>query len=197
MSRAQLLELDVEFKGANLGPRTRRMDTRKSISAADPDWDRERPHRWWDPGAQLLKAIRGYQRWKKRGVFGRFVSKFYVLKHRFWSVVTGSDIPLNCNLGGGLQLPHPNGIVIHPDVVVGPNCLIFQQVTLGCGGTIPGQPILRGHVDIGAGAKLLGGIVVGAHAHIGANSVVLIDVPAGATAVGIPARIIDKPDVHS
>lgn len=86
-------------------------------------------------------------------------------------------------------MPHPNGVVIHPDAVVGPNCLIFQQVTLGHGPT-PGAPIIGGHVDIGAGAKILGGIRVGDHARIGANSVVLSDVPPGATAVGIPAKVI-------
>lgn len=112
-----------------------------------------------------------------------------VMRHRFWSVVSGADIPLNCQLGGGLLLPHPNGVVIHPDARVGPNCLIFQQVTLGTlasGGT----PMIGGHVDIGAGAKLLGDIVIGNHAKIGANAVVLADVPAGAVAVGAPARCL-------
>ncbi len=86
------------------------------------------------------------------------------------------------------MMPHPNGIVIHPNAVIGPNCLIFQQVTIG---TIDGstEPVIEGHVDIGAGAKILGSVRVGAHARIGANAVVLIDVPAGRTAVGIPARI--------
>jgi serine O-acetyltransferase len=112
-----------------------------------------------------------------------------VLHHRFWSAVCGADIPLNSQLGGGLILTHPNGIVIHPGAKVGVNCLIFQQVTIGVG-TIPGLPTIAGHVDIGAGAKILGGIHIGAHAMIGANAVVLQDVPGGATAVGIPARIL-------
>ena len=111
-----------------------------------------------------------------------------VLRHRFWSVVTGADIPINCQLGGGLLIPHPNGIVIHPDAQVGPNCLIFQQVTIGA--AHGGVPRIAGHVDIGAGAKVLGSIIVGEHAQIGANAVVLNDVPAGATAVGIPARLV-------
>lgn len=86
-------------------------------------------------------------------------------------------------------MPHPNGIVIHPKAIIGPNCLIFQQVTIGsCGDTK--VPTIGGHVDIGAGAKVLGGITIGNHAVIGANAVVLIDVPEGRTAVGIPARII-------
>jgi serine O-acetyltransferase len=87
-------------------------------------------------------------------------------------------------------MPHPNGIVIHPDAEIGPNCLIFQQVTLGTGSG--GAPKLGGHVDVGAGAKILGGVTIGRDARIGANSVVLDDVPPGATAVGIPARIFEK-----
>jgi serine O-acetyltransferase len=113
-----------------------------------------------------------------------------VLRHRWWTVVTGADIPLNCKLGGGLLLPHPNGIVIHPGAEIGPNCLIFQQVTIG--EAAGGVPTLEGHVDVGTGAKILGQLNVGKHAKIGANAVVLDDVPAGATAVGIPARIIQR-----
>lgn len=101
--------------------------------------------------------------------------------------MTGADIPLNCNIGGGLLIPHPNGIVIHPDAVIGPNCLIFQQVTIGM--THNGVPTLGGHVDIGAGAKLLGCIHIGDHAVIGANAVVLQNVPEGAMAAGVPAQL--------
>jgi serine O-acetyltransferase len=95
-------------------------------------------------------------------------------------------------LGGGLSVPHPNGIVINPGASLGPNCLVLQQVTIGYGGRKPGNPTIGGHVDIGAGARVLGGITIGDHAKIGANAVVLCDVPAGATAVGIPARVIEK-----
>lgn len=114
--------------------------------------------------------------------------KSAVVRHRFWSIVTGADIPLNSNIGGGLLLPHPNGVVIHPEARIGPNCLIFQQVTIGTRGE-GGAPHIGGHVDIGAGAKVLGEIRIGDHARIGANAVVLRDVPAGKTALGIPAEI--------
>lgn len=120
---------------------------------------------------------------------------FAVLRHRFWSVTTGADIPLNCKLGGGLMIPHPNGIVIHPEVEVGPNCLIFQQVTLGA--AHGGVPRLGGHVDIGAGAKVIGTVIIGNHARIGANAVVITDVPEGATAVGVPARVIPSASQRS
>lgn len=152
-----------------------------AVSAHEADWARERPSRFWDPGRRLLGSIRGYQRAQ-----GGIARRWHVLWHRVWSVVTGADIPLNARIGGGLLIPHPNGIVIHPGVEIGPNCLIFQQVTLGSGKG--GVPVIGGHVDIGAGAKILGAVRVGDHARIGANAVVLRDVPAGATAVGVPAR---------
>lgn len=117
--------------------------------------------------------------------------KLAVLRHRFWSVVTGADVPLNSQIGGGLLMPHPNGIVIHPGAQIGPNCLLFQQVTIG--ETSGGVPHLGGHVDVGAGAKLIGKITIGDHAKIGANAVVTIDVPAGATAIGVPAKIVETP----
>jgi serine O-acetyltransferase len=158
----------------------------------EPDWTRERCRRFWDPGRRLLRAIRRYQVWKARRAPLCWWSRYWVLQYRFWSAVSGADIPLNSKLGGGLLIPHPNGIVIHPEAVVGPNCLLFQQVTLGAGGPRPGVPTLGTHVDVGAGAKLLGGITVGDHAKVGANAVVLDDVPAGATVVGVPARIINR-----
>ena len=85
----------------------------------------------WAPSKSLLASIRGYQSVSKsRGVLAACSRKIAVLRHRFWTVVTGADIPLNCKLGGGLLLPHPNGIVIQPDAEVGPNCLLFNQVTI-------------------------------------------------------------------
>lgn len=165
---------------------------KSGVSAAVPDWTRERKRPLqWSPSRSLLAAIRAYQRHAASGnPFVRIVlRRLAVLRHRFWSVVTGADIPLDARLGGGLLLPHPNGIVIHPNAEIGPNCLIFQQVTIGTRGT-EGVPRIGGHVDIGAGARLLGGISVGDHARIGANAVVLCDVPPGGMAVGVPATIV-------
>ncbi|HWI85891.1 MAG TPA: serine acetyltransferase [Sphingomonas sp.] len=149
------------------------------ISATDPDWKRE-AYEGWNPGKALLAGIRAYQR--SRTGFGRRIA---TLRHRFWSVVSGADIPINSQLGGGLLIPHPNGIVIHPRARIGPNCLIFQQVTIGRIEGKAGAPIIGGHVDIGAGAKILGEVTIGDHARIGANAVILRDVPAGTTAVGV------------
>lgn len=160
------------------------------ISSTDPDWSREAVGFFeWSPGKKLLRSIRDYQRYKKTSTFfSPWLRRWAVFRYLFWSAVSGADIPLNCQIEGGLLLPHPNGVVIHPSVRIGPNCLIFQQVTLGTRDG-PEAPILKGHVDVGAGAKILGGVLIGEHAQIGANAVVTIDVPAQAVAVGIPATI--------
>lgn len=160
-----------------------------SVSASVPDWSREAKQFFaWDPSRSLLASLRTYDRVAGSShPWQRLLRKIAVFRHRFWSVVTGADIPLGCNIGGGLLLPHPNGVVIHTGATVGVNCLIFQQVTLGV--TRGGAPRLGGHVDVGAGAKVLGSITIGDHARVGSNAVVLTDVPAGSTAVGIPARV--------
>ncbi|MEO5882651.1 MAG: serine acetyltransferase [Caldimonas sp.] len=167
-----------------------------AVSAELPDWSREAMRVGdWNPSRSLLASIRAWQKAANGNRVDQVAQRWLaVLRHRFWSIVTGADIPLKCKIEGGLLLPHPNGIVVHPGVRIGPNCLLFQQVTLGTGGPVPGTPVLEGHVDIGAGAKVLGGVRIGAHAVIGANAVVLSDVPAGATAVGIPARIVARAD---
>ena len=73
------------------------------ISAEIPDWNRERPSRFWDPGRKLLLAIRRYQHWRDHGgAIALLACRWLVLRHRFWSAVTGAEIPLNCSIGGGL-----------------------------------------------------------------------------------------------
>jgi serine O-acetyltransferase len=158
----------------------------------EPDWSREAKG-WfeWAPPKALLASIRAYQRHRaSRAPWAVPMRWLSVLRHRFWSVVCGADIPLNSRLGGGLVLLHPQGIVIHPRATVGANCMIFQQVTLGMRGAHSGVPTLGHGVEVGAGAKILGGVAIGHHAKIGANAVVIDDVPDGATAVGAPARIV-------
>lgn len=163
-----------------------------AVSATVPDWSREAKGLFeWAPSRSLLASIRAYQRHVAAGgMLAGTLRRLAVLRHRFWSVVTGADIPLGTRIGGGLLIPHPNGIVVHPEASIGPNCLLMQQVTLGTTGD--GVPVLAGHVDVGAGAKVLGGIRLGEHCTIGANAVVLDDVPAGATAVGVPARVVRR-----
>ncbi|AFI84249.1 serine O-acetyltransferase [Methylophaga nitratireducenticrescens] len=161
------------------------------ISSEVADWQREKPTGFWMPNRKLLKSIRDYNAHnQRRTLLSAMLKRFAVLRYRFWSVITSADIPLNSQLGGGLSIPHPNGIVIHPSSLIGVNCLIHQQVTIGVKRGDPGAPIIGGHVDIGAGAKIIGNITIGEHALIGANAVVIKDVPAYAIVAGIPAKVI-------
>lgn len=154
-----------------------------AASAIEPNWARETVTRVWDPGRKLIRSIRRYQRARARdGLIDRIAAKYWVVSHRFWSLVTQCEIELNTQIGGGLVLPHPNGIIIHPGSVIGINCMIFQQVTLA------GPVTLGAHCDIGAGAKLMGPLTLGAHVQIGANAVVTTDVPDNEIYVGVPAR---------
>lgn len=84
------------------------------------------------------------------------------------------------------------GVVLDYRVVIGDNVRIDQEVTIGIRWDEKVAPIIGNNVRIGAGAKVLGSIRIGNDARIGANAVVLTDVPDGATAVGVPARIILK-----
>ncbi len=153
------------------------------------DWSRERiTPGSWAPGRYLLRSIRDYQ--QASGMLSLIRRKWAVLRHRFWSAVTGADIPLNVQIGGGLLIPHPNGIVIHPDAKIGCNCLIFQQVTIGYDGR--GIPSIGHHVDIGAGAKILGPIHISDHARIGANALVRFDVPAHGKVVAREGELLMK-----
>lgn len=162
------------------------------MSVVEPDWTRERPNRYWDPPRNLLKSIRDYQKTvRQQSIIGPISRRFAVLRHRFWQAVTGADIPLNAVLGGGLLIPHPNGIVINPHATIGVNCLIMQGVTIGSNRNAHGAPTIGNHVDIGPGARILGPVTIGDFAVIGANAVVLIDVPPRGVALGVPARIAE------
>lgn len=161
------------------------------ISSEIADWERERIKSFWSPARQLLKSIRDYQKSSsKKSLLAKLNKKLAVICYRFWTVITGADIPINADIGGGLSIPHPNGIVIHPQAKIGVNCLIHQQVTIGVSRKSNKAPVIKGHVDIGAGAKIIGDITIGEHALIGANAVVVKDVPAYAIVAGIPAKII-------
>src|SRR5687767_11445376 len=106
----------------------------------------------------------------------------------------GIEVPYSATIGRRVVLEHQHGIVIHGNCEIGDECVIRQGCTLG-NKTLDrpsDAPRLGRSVNVGAGAKILGSVTVGDGAAIGANAVVLRDVPAGALAVGIPARIIQS-----
>ncbi|MED4043733.1 hypothetical protein P4640_12130 [Priestia aryabhattai] len=112
----------------------------------------------------------------------------------FVRIIGGGELPAKTKIDCGLKLPHGvNGIIVHPDAVIGKNVTIMHQVTLGSvhtNGNVP--PYIGDEVFIGAGAKIIGNITVGNKARIGTNAVVIKDVTEQATAVGNPARNILK-----
>jgi len=110
-------------------------------------------------------------------------------------LLTGIEIHPGARIGPGLFIDHGMGTVIGETAIVGSNVLLFHGVTLGSVDSRAGRrhPEIGDGVIVGAGAKILGAVTVGKGARIGAQSVVLTDIPASATAVGIPARVRERP----
>lgn len=107
--------------------------------------------------------------------------------------ITGIEIHPCARIGRRVFIDHGMGVVIGETAEIGDDCTLYHGVTLGGTTWNKGKrhPTLEAGVVIGAGAKILGPITLGAGAKVGSNAVVVKDVPAGATAVGIPARILD------
>lgn len=135
-------------------------------------------------------------------IFHRAAHKFYKLKlyfiarsiSQFSRLVTGIEIHPGAKIGKGLFIDHGMGVVIGETCEIGDNVLIYQGVTLGGTGKETGKrhPTIGNNVMIGAGTKILGPFKVGDNAKIGAGSVVLKEVPANCTAVGVPARVVNR-----
>ena len=134
---------------------------------------------------------------------------FHRLSNRLWRIrlrwlarlvshlgrfFTGIEIHPGAEIGRRVFIDHGMGVVIGETAVIGDDCTLYHGVTLGGTSWNKGKrhPTLENKVVIGAGAKILGPITVGAEAKVGSNAVVVKDVPPGATAVGIPARILDQ-----
>jgi serine O-acetyltransferase len=131
------------------------------------------------------------------------------LAHRLWSIqlkwaarfvshigrwLTGIEIHPGAQIGRRFFIDHGMGVVIGQTAEIGDDCTLYHGVTLGGTSWSPGKrhPTLGNGVVVGAGAKILGPIQVGDGAKIGSNAVVVKPVPAGATAIGIPARIVES-----
>jgi serine O-acetyltransferase len=151
----------------------------------------------WNPSKSLIASFRQIQKLQhSMPLFGGAKLVWVKSKYRFWSAVTGADIHLNASIGDGFVMPHPNGVVIHRKAVIGCNCMLMQQVTIGQTANDNDVPVLGDDVYVGAGAKIIGKVVIGNGASIGANAVVLISVPENMTAVGVPAKLICRVDKY-
>lgn len=134
---------------------------------------------------------------------------FHRLSHRLWGMqwkwlarfishlgrwLTGIEIHPGATIGRRVFIDHGMGVVVGETSEIGDDCTLYHGVTLGGTSWNKGKrhPTLMPGVVVGAGAKILGPITIGANARVGSNAVVVKDVPADATAVGIPARILDS-----
>lgn len=125
---------------------------------------------------------------------GRRIPLLGFLIKQINQAVTGADIAWQAEIGDGMILFHPNGVVIGPHSRIGKDVTIQQGVTIGGSGDSSITEVVKigDSVSFGSGCKIIGNLSVGDKARIGANAVVLGDVPADTTAVGVPARLIPR-----
>lgn len=149
---------------------------------------------WTRPGF-LAMAVYRFGCWRmgvRPVVIRKLLSPVYYSLFRYVRNHYGIELPDTASIGRRVIIEHQGDIVIHGNACIGDDCIVRQGVTIG--NRHPARPteapVLGKRVNIGAGAKILGAIIVGDGTNIGANAVVCIDVPAGATAVGVPAQIV-------
>ena len=125
----------------------------------------------------------------------------YLYRHKFNSlagcvyriirILFQCEIPPSVTMGDGSLFIHNGlGCVVHPQTIIGRNCKIYQNVTLG-GRNGRGTPILEDDVFVGPGACILGGVTIGKGAIIGANAVIVHDVKGGGRIVSAPSRVLE------
>ena len=121
-------------------------------------------------------------------------SLLYRVLYNFVHFFASIHLPYSVTIGRRFTLEHSGGITIHGAVVIGDDCIVRQCCTLGIRRMerLHDAPVLGNGVIVGAGAKVLGRVHLGDGCQIGANAVVLDDVPAGAIAAGVPARVVGR-----
>lgn len=151
---------------------------------------------WTKPGFRTI-AVHRFGVWRmsiRSKILRAPFSLIYRIAFRRCRNVYGIELPYSVNLGRRVIVEHQGGIVIHGNSKIGDDTIIRQNCTLGIRHLDQrnAAPTIGRRVSIGAGAVILGAIEIGDGCVIGANAVVLCDLPKGATAVGIPAKIVNK-----
>jgi serine O-acetyltransferase len=149
---------------------------------------------WTRPGFRAV-AVHRFGNWRMRVRPKILRAPFSILYRSMFRHVRnhyGIELSYEVKLGRRVIFEHQGAVVIHGNSIIGDDCIIRHGVTLGNRYRVEHweAPTLGKGVSVGAGAKILGAINIGDEAVIGANAVVLHDVPAGCTAVGIPAKLI-------
>lgn len=147
------------------------------------------------PGFRFTYFFRYSKRWSRKTVKGFFFYMFY----RKYSIRYGFQIPLTVKIGKGLALPHFGGIVINSKAIIGENCNILHNVTIGNQrvGKNKGAPTIGNHVFVGAGSVIIGEVSVGDHVLIAPNTFVNQDVPAHSIVYGNPCEIKSRIEASS
>ncbi len=128
---------------------------------------------------------------KKRS--DRIFKSIYTKSYRMLNIILGIDIPYNVKIGENFTIHHPIGIIINPDTVIGNNCEIRQNTTIGnkgFKGSDNNSPIIGNNVNIGANSVIIGPITIGDNIIIGAGSVVTKSFEGNCIIAGNPAKII-------
>ena len=162
--------------------------------------DDARSMREKDPAARSLAEVMLLYPGFHALIFYRISHRLYQKKHFFLARMisqwgrgfTGIEIHPGAKIGRGLFIDHGAGVLIGETAEVGDNVTIYHGVTLGGTGKDEGKrhPTVGDNVLLGTGCKVLGPITIGENSRVGANSVVLKCIPANATAIGIPARVV-------
>jgi serine O-acetyltransferase len=170
---------------------------------SDPDWQadlRRYPPRPFlrEQSVWALAVYRFGRRNDRRppGLRRKLGERFYWLAYRLVETLTGISIPKSVEIGPGMRIYHFGNIFIHSNVKIGAGCTLRQGVTIGNRREDGPVPIIEDDVELGAYAQILGGVRIGRGARVGAMTLVLNDVPPGATAVGVPAKILETTERH-
>jgi serine O-acetyltransferase len=157
---------------------------------------------FWRPGAQALIMYRlgVWQMGLQRGIVRSIASRLYRFLHVIVRNRYGIELYASARIGRRLYIAHQSAIVLHPELVMGDDCLIRHCVTIGFTGSpskgsskLRRGPTTGDRVEIGVGAVIVGPITIGDDVKIGPNAVVMRSVPAGAMVTAPPARVLSKP----
>jgi serine O-acetyltransferase len=178
---------------------------RRAIEVLREDWQAHQPQPWRRPSFHALAVHRmGEALEDVTGPARRPLKALHFGLAFLMQAVYGMELPFGTKVGRRVTFAHHAGIVIAPGAVIGDECLIRQNVTIGGLDHGGGSPRLGKGVRIGAGAVVAGEIEIGDGVTIGPNAVVTMDIPAGATVLAPPARIVaarpetasPPPEVH-